>query len=497
MNRRNFLAASVAIGATAPLVAQAQNSSAAAFERKLQLDPMLLAVRGATGDLAPVNATMTGRMPAALRGTLYRNGPGRNDRGPLRYRHWFDGDGLMHAWSIGAGSVSHQARFVRTTKYVAEESAGAFKYAAFGTPSPVNQPVESADSINAANTSVMLLGDELLALWEGGSAWRLDPRNLDSKGPKQWSEDLEGAPFSAHPKVDPDGTVWNFGVISTRKALVVYKITSKGALAESSVVELPFATMMHDFVVTERHLVFPMPSLAFDLDRMKAGQSFVDSHVWRPELGMPVLIIDKRDLSKRRWSQLPAGFNFHMGNAWEDSAGTISFDVALSPDDRVLRSFGDLMRGEYRDGANSSLAIVRLPIAGEPVIERTRLNTEFPRIDPRLVGKRNRQLWSVVRSPSKTGFGFDSVLGFDLDTGKTERFDYGSHVLAEEHLFIPDPAGRGERDGWLLGTSLDTKAGVSRLSVFDARALSQGPIAQASLQRALPLGFHGTFAPGA
>lgn len=476
MNRRNFLTAAAVISGSAPLLARA-DGGAAGFLRQLEKDRSLLAVRGVTGDLAPLSATMIGRLPAALQGTLYRNGPGRNDRGSLRYRHWFDGDGLMHAWSLGAGTVSHQARFVRTTKYVAEERARAFKYAAFGTPSPERQPIESADSLNVANTSVMRLGDELLALWEGGSAWRLDPRTLESRGPKRWSEDLEGASFSAHPKVDPDGTVWNFGVVSTRKALVIYKIAATGALTKSALVELPFASMMHDFVVTERHLVFPMPSLAFDIDRMKAGQSFLDSHVWRPELGMPVLVVDKRDLSKRRWHQLPAGFNFHLGNAWEDTAGNISFDVALSADDKVLRSFGDLMRGEYRDGANPSLALVKLPTAGEPVIERTGLSTEFPRIDPRLVGKRNRQLWSVARSPAKTGFGFDSVLGFDLDTGKTERFDYGNQVLAEEHLFVPDPAGRGERDGWLLGTSLDTQAGVTRLSVFDARSLSQGSIA--------------------
>ncbi len=491
MNRRNFLAAAAALGST-PLVAHA-DGSAAAFVRQLQGDPILLAVRGATSDLEPVVATMSGQLPAALHGTLYRNGPGRNDRGALRYRHWFDGDGLMHAWSLGAGKVSHQAKFVRTPKYIAEETAGAFKYAAFGTPSPERLPITSADSLNVANTSVMQLGDELLALWEGGSAWRLDQSTLETRGPKRWSEDLEGAPFSAHPKVDPDGTVWNFGVISHRKTLVIYKIGANGSLADSSLVELPFAPMMHDFVVTERHLVFPMPSLAYDFDRMKAGQSFLDSHVWRPELGMPVLVVEKRDLNKRRWHQLPAGFNFHLGNAWEDSAGTISFDVAMANDDKVLRSFSDLMRGEYRAGSDPSLTLVKLPASGEPVIERTRLNTEFPRTDPRLVGKRYKQLWSVMRSPTKTGFGFDSVLGFDLESGKTERYDYGNHVLAEEHLFVPDPAGRGERDGWLLGTSLDTRAGVTRLSVFDARALAQGPIAQASLERALPLGFHGTF----
>ena len=45
----------------------------------------------------------------------------------------------------------------------------------------------------------------------------------------------------------------------------------------------------------------------------------------------------------------------------------------------------------------------------------------------------------------------------------------------------------------MLGTVLDYKAGVTRLNVFDAAGLSDGPLAVASLPYALPLGLHGTF----
>ena len=40
-----------------------------------------------------------GRLPAGLRGTLYRNGPGLLARKGQRYRHWFDGDGLIRRYN--------------------------------------------------------------------------------------------------------------------------------------------------------------------------------------------------------------------------------------------------------------------------------------------------------------------------------------------------------------------------------------------------------------
>jgi carotenoid cleavage dioxygenase-like enzyme len=40
---------------------------------------------------------------------------------------------------------------------------------------------------------------------------------------------------------------------------------------------------------------------------------------------------------------------------------------------------------------------------------------------------------------------------------------------------------------------LDTAAERSRLTVFDAAAVDAGPVFEAQLDRALPLGFHGSF----
>ena len=46
-----------------------------------------------------------------------------------------------------------------------------------------------------------------------------------------WSPDLAGLPFSAHPKVEPDGTLWNIGcVLAPRPVLLFYRIDRTGRL---------------------------------------------------------------------------------------------------------------------------------------------------------------------------------------------------------------------------------------------------------------------------
>ena len=48
-------------------------------------------------------------------------------------------------------------------------------------------------------------------------------------------------------------------------------------------------------------------------------------------------------------------------------------------------------------------------------------------------------------------------------------------------------------DAWLLGTTFDARRQATVLNVLDAAHVADGPIAQAVLPYALPLGFHGNF----
>ena len=116
---------------------------------------------------------------------------------------------------------------MRTEKFVAESAANEFLLPAFGSRIKAKRAVKNSDSVNTANTNVVLLGDKLLAMWEGGSAYELDPNTLATRGPVAWKPELKAMPFSAHPKVEADGTFWNFGRVMMSKT-ILYHFVGQG-----------------------------------------------------------------------------------------------------------------------------------------------------------------------------------------------------------------------------------------------------------------------------
>lgn len=499
MDRRSFTHALV--GAAGLTLAQVR---AQAKPDALQVDSTehccmhswQIGFEGLVADVPPMPLEMRGRIPPALFGAFYRNGPARHALGGDRYQHPFDGDGMLQQYQLGPKGIIHQGRFVRTGKFLADSAAGRPVRAAFGTNPPLAGPISSADALNVANTSVVMHGGELLALWEGGSATRMDPLTLETQGFKIWTPGYEGMPFSAHPRIGRDGSLWNFGISSAQGLLSIYHVSPDGRDVRTASLHVADLGMVHDFAVTERHLVFLLPPLVFDLERMRAGQTFLASHVWRPELGMRVLVLPKDRLDAPRWFMLPTGFVFHIGNAWEDTRhGIIQLDYIRSPDAWwATQGLQDLMRGYYQSAEHTAMALVTLDLqSGQTRQELLPHVAEFPRVDPRFVGQRTRQVLVSERVAAGPRPGYDAVTRIDLRSGHTDRYRYGTEVLVEEHLFVPR-ADAPEGHGWVLGTALDLRQRAMLLSVFDAQHLADGPIAQGMLPRVMPMGLHGIFA---
>jgi carotenoid cleavage dioxygenase len=501
MDRRRFLLASLAAGAapfTLPALA-AEDAYYAGFRRALDAHPWLAAFQGIEGDLSADVLRIEGRMPAGLRGTLYRNGPALFERAGTRYHHLFDGDGMVQAYRFTERGLSHRGRFVRTRKFVAESESGRFLYPGFGTALEKGSGVPAPESFNVANTNVVAHAGRILALWEGGSAYELDPQTLETRGPVTWRPDLKGMPFSAHPKIEADGTLWNMG--AGPDALVLYRIDAAGKLAQAQLVKIPGLFMNHDFAVSRRHIVCVLPALRLDLEKLRTGASFVDATAFDAAAPMRVLVIDKDDLAKQRWYELPPGFLFHFGNAWDEAPGILHFDYVHHPDARVLTDgLMGLMRGEQSTLFDRPAHSTHVAIDLERGTVRTRTLpgiVEFPRIDPRRVGERNRHLWHSTAIGSGAGtLRVNAVVRYDLDGESRDTYRFEEDSVVEEHIVVPDPATDREGAGWLVGCTFDVKARRTVVNVFDALRLAQGPIARAWLPYGLPIGFHGHFAAG-
>lgn len=491
--RRQLLAAAGAASLSAWGVARAATPAEAVASSYARFDGPFHA--GFSGTLQDLQPRIEGRLPPQLRGTLYRNGPARMRLGPTRYRHWFDGDGMVQALRIADGRASHRGVLLRTPKLLEEEAAGRFLYPAFGTSFPDGRNVPNPDAVNTANINLLPLrgGRELYALWEGGSALRIDPHTLAADGFHAWSRDTAGAPFSAHPRISPDGTVWNFGYMAGTGKLLVYEIAPEGRLRRQAVLQAPQADMVHDFAVTQNHLVFLLMPMVFQ--RGAAQQlPFADRFGWDASAPLIALVVSKADFSVRRF-ELPNGGVFHLGNAWEHG-GSVHFGYARSPNLlAALQSLRSADAAALEGGGPTTWMHVRLDLAsGRAVQHGTGLaNVEFPRFDTRRTGEPTHSTVLMARSASMHAQvrGFDSVL--TLNEGHVDRYVYGSGWIAEEHLFVPRPGRTGERDGWILGTAYHWERERTMLAVFDAAALSAGPLATVHLAYGLPLGLHGQF----
>ena len=503
INRRSF-AKSLAVlaGVTAyPKVAYANADSwASQFQAALQHHPWLLGYKSASQQSYDAQTQISGKWPADLLGTLYRNGPAQHEIADFRYHHWFDGDGLLQSFTINSNGVRHRAKFVQTHKLVAERKAGRALYPGFASVPPDPAPVTAPDTVNSANISVLYHHDRLLALWEAGSPWEMDPQTLDTKGIYAFSEYTRGAPFSAHPRVEADGTLWNFGYLSAAKMLVLWHIDKHGKLVKVGKVKSDPISMVHDFVVTSRHIILMIPPLHYEADQ---PSSFLDAHVWHDDAPTRLLVVDKNDFDNHYWLELPSQWVFHYGNGWEDDNGVIRFDAARAEDPMaMINSFREIMRGNIVPAGGShhhqyqidtrSRSVVEAPIFGNNI------ETEFPCVDPRVSCRRNRRLVMLSRDRLNPPLhvSLNEVSTFDLESGARQHYRYPDTQIPEEHLFVAKPGSQPETQGWVIGTALDWQRQQTLLNVFDVAAVGNGPVATATLPYALPLGLHGKFVHG-
>ncbi len=420
-----------------------------------------------------------GRAPRGLEGALYRNGPGWFRYPGSSTGHWFDGDGFVQRFAIEGGRARHMGRFVDTPKRRLEMAEQRIIMPGFGTAGAPGAPVESPDDVNAANTSVMIAGDDLWALWEGGSPTRMDPETLTTRGVEPFRPDLAGMPFLAHPKVEPGGRIWNLGVQGSRA--IIWRLAPDGELEDAQVIDLGHRSYVHDWAITERFLIVPLQPWLHQ--RMTAPIS--EGFVWRADEPFRVLVLDKNDYSNRRAYELPAMFFFHTGDAWEDSDGTLRFDMCVTRNaDFVSTQARQMIEEETGPPPEAELVMAALHPYGRATLERTSRTGEFPQADRRRQGLR-RDLTAIV--------GANGLTLMDWSRGGADVFDFGDHQILQEHLFVPKPGSNAERDAWLVGVTLNTRDRATELHAFDAARIGDGPVATWRSRHAAPLGFHGTW----
>lgn len=445
---------------------------------------------------------LSGALPKDLKGSLYRNGPGRLERGGQRVGHWFDGDGAVLAMHFDSANATGVYRYVQTAGYQAEEQADQFLMGGYGMlpAGSLWRRLRQGATKNAANTSVLALPDKLLTLWEGGHPHALDLNTLETQGLNNLGFLAPDQSFSAHPKRDPiSGEIYNFGVSYGKQGyLHVYRCNQAGVVQRQTKIPLQGLPMIHDFVMAGPYLIFCIsPVFLNPLPMLAQLKSYSDSLQWKPQQGTQVLVIDRESLEVVSQGEADPWYQWHFGNGYMDNQENVVIDVVRYADFSTNQFLKEVASGHPRTQAEGQLWRLHLDPQTSQVLETYKLmdrTGEFPVVDPHLVGQAHRYTYLSTRpTADATTELFREIVSFDHVSQELSSVQMGDQAYCSEPIYAPDPDHPGQ--GWILTVVYQAASHTSEVWILAAHCLEEGPICRLGLPSVVPMGFHGTWQP--
>jgi carotenoid cleavage dioxygenase-like enzyme len=440
-----------------------------------------------------------GKLPPDLSGIFFRIGPDPQYPKPAKYMHdiAFDGEGHISAFHIQNGHVDFRSRYVRTQRWKAQHAARRSLFGMYRNPT-TDDPSVKGLSRGTANTQIFYHHGKLLAMKEDSPPVVLNPYTLDTVDDYYtFGGGLQGQTFTAHPKIDSEtGELVAFGYEAKGLAtndVFVFSADKSGKVNWSAWVKVPYAGMMHDFGVTQKHILFYAVPLATNMDLIRNGGPHF---AWDSTLPTYVGIMrrggDGKDL---RWFKGPSYFATHtMGNwsdgekvYWDMDGGEANqfpffpqlhekFDPAKAVG-HVMRMQVDLSRRKVHEYAHEWMYT---DISGALSRQDDRYHTVHYR-------------YGYFNSMGPGGYWYV----IDQQTGKVRKFTLGPDVMLAEATFVPRRKGAPEGDGYLIGVASYLKqGGRSDLVLVDIDHLEDGPVALVKMPYRVTGQIHGFWVPG-
>lgn len=448
-----------------------------------------------------------GEVPAALYGTLFRNGPGLLDINGQRIHHPFDGDGMISAIAFDQGRAHFYNRFVRTEGFAKEQQAGKILYrGVFGTQKPGGWLANAFDLQlkNIANTNIIYWGDKLLALWEAAEPHRLNPKTLETLG-KEYLDGVlqEGNPFAAHPRIDPSceqngnaPVLVNFAIkpgLST--TITIYEFEQSGKLLRQQARSIPGFAFIHDFVITPNYCIFFQNPVSFNPIPFVLGFRGAGECVkFQPNKPTQIVVVPRNSKEPIQFLETQSGFVFHHGNAFEQD-GEIVIDSICYASFPEVEPNSDFHNVDFDAIAPGQLWRFTLNL-NDQIVQRRILEErccEFPVVHPQHTGRPYRYLFMGAAHNQRGNAPLQAILKLDVATGEEQIWSGVPRGFVSEPIFVPRPDATQEDDGWVMTLVYDAGYHRSDVVILDGRDLNQGPVARLHLKHHIPYGLHGSW----
>ena len=430
------------------------------------------------GNWAPVKEELTvsnlevkGEVPKEINGLYIRNG--MNPRSGFS-DHWFFGNGMLHGFSFENGKVSYKNRYVRTPYYEKDLDI----ISSFGDL-----------SASPANTHIIKHADRFLALEEAHLPWEVD-ENLDTKGAYDFSGKLKGA-MTAHPRICPKtGELLFFSYsMMSEPYLTYYRANPLGELVQIEPIELPRAVMMHDWNITENHVVFMDLPIISDMNlAVETGSPFG----FKPEFGARLGVMPREGSnSDVRWFDIDPCYVFHPLNSYEEGNKIILH--VCRQQEAMVGGFQDIYGGETTVARLWKWTIdLELGSVKEEQIDDA--PCDFPRIDDRRVGFKNDYGYFTTLETDVESLTIGRhLLKYDLVNDKRLTHDLGENITGGEALFVPRTANSSEDDGWVISLAYEAETDRSKLLIINSQDFESAPVAEIYAPQRVPNGAHGSW----
>ncbi len=429
-----------------------------------------------------------GQLPADLRGTLFRNGPGLFELFGRRYDHPFEADGAITAVRLQDGQAFGAARITASKLLAKEQAAGKALYG-FTAPWPQRLIRSMRDGIkNTANTNVVAWQGRLFALMEASPPTEISPDDLHTIGETSLDGAVPGA-FSAHPhRVAARNALYNFGVRYGRQSKIdLFELPDAGPARRLGSVPLPFAPMLHDFCATDEHLVFLVSPVKVNVPRalLQVG-GFAKMFEYSRELGTEVVVVPIDAPERVIRFRVESFFQWHFSNAFERQ-GRIEIDFVRYPDFASFEWLGGGVEGPFPTGTlhRATIDPNKKTLAARELWD---VGCEFPRVHPDREGRDYRYAWVQIDAPN-------AIARVDVATAEAAVWTTPAHQRACEPVFVPRAGTDDESAGWVLTLVYDAVEQRSHLAVLDGERLADGPVARAWFDHHVPITFHGNWVP--
>jgi carotenoid cleavage dioxygenase len=434
-----------------------------------------------------------GALPPELDGDFYRQGPSQHfpPRDGAAW-HWFSADGMTHKIAIRDGRASYRNRYMRTPSFTLEQQAGRSLFGTFGNPI-TSDPSVVGVAWGTANTNLAEHNGRLFALEEGSRPFEIDPDSLASLGYCDFGGGLKG-PMTAHPKKDAaTGELVAFAYTDNTpfsRDVGIRIINAEGVVTRDETFEAPYACMMHDFGVTQNHLIFGFFPAVWSIERVMTGRSPL---YFDPSQDVHIGIL-RRDAptATMKWFTMPACYVFHAMNAFEKD-GVVYWDVIRYDKPPLVEG----LDGQFPAVSETPGFLERWSFdlsKSAPHVRRDRLSDtpgELPRMDERLTGRPYRYgYWATQTRSMPQAPMYDGVAQIDLETGATQVYAPGDGSVFGEPIFAPRSSDAAEGDGFVLSLVYLPHTRTSRLMIFDAASITAGPRAHIELPVRVPNGHH-------